>query len=342
MTELNLNVNKSSKQYNYCLDFIKGLACIFVVFMHCEFPGKTGIIVQAISRFCVPLFFMVSGYFSYSIDNQWFVTVGARKKIIHIGKIVVYASLFYLVWLICQIVFYGGNQISITPYNVSAFLILNLPIGISSHLWFLFALLYVYIFYLILCRAHITKMTYPLAVCLFVVYFSLAQGAWLIGIDVPNCVYRNWLIEGFPFFMAGMWIREHKDRISFSNSLLITIVIVSSVLCLIERLIMGRDFGVNFCTLPQVFALFLYAVKNPERHSGFVQRIGRDCSLLVYILHMFVWEILAKIYCEIGVDSNIIARYILPILVVIVSIVLALIFNWIVSKFKKEPQIVKP
>ena len=53
------------KQYNYCLDFIKGIACIFVVFMHCEFPGILGTAVQAISRFCVPFFFMVSGYFCF-------------------------------------------------------------------------------------------------------------------------------------------------------------------------------------------------------------------------------------------------------------------------------------
>lgn len=53
------------KQYNYCLDFIKGIACIFVVFMHCEFPGILGTAVQAISRFCVPFFFMISGYFCF-------------------------------------------------------------------------------------------------------------------------------------------------------------------------------------------------------------------------------------------------------------------------------------
>ena len=53
------------KQYNYCLDFIKGIACMFVVFMHCEFPGIMGTAVQAVSRFCVPFFFMVSGYFCF-------------------------------------------------------------------------------------------------------------------------------------------------------------------------------------------------------------------------------------------------------------------------------------
>ena len=55
----------STKQYNYCLDFLKGIACMFVVYMHCEFPGITGVAVQAISRFCVPFFFMVSGYFCF-------------------------------------------------------------------------------------------------------------------------------------------------------------------------------------------------------------------------------------------------------------------------------------
>ncbi|MBR1631194.1 MAG: acyltransferase family protein [Paludibacteraceae bacterium] len=58
-------MSESQKQYNYCLDFIKGIACVFVVFMHCEFPGIMGMAVQAISRFCVPFFFMVSGYYCF-------------------------------------------------------------------------------------------------------------------------------------------------------------------------------------------------------------------------------------------------------------------------------------
>ena len=97
------------KQYNYCLDFIKGIACIFVVFMHCEFPGITGTLVQAISRFCVPLFFMVSGYFCYrsvatqqgdAVTNcsQWLF----NKKVKHILKITINASLFYLLFVIIQ------------------------------------------------------------------------------------------------------------------------------------------------------------------------------------------------------------------------------------------------
>lgn len=77
-------MTQATKQYNYCLDFIKGIACMFVVFMHCEFPGILGTAVQAISRFCVPFFFMVSGYFCFrpivqSADNNAGILVGGVK-----------------------------------------------------------------------------------------------------------------------------------------------------------------------------------------------------------------------------------------------------------------------
>jgi len=93
------------KQYNYCLDFIKGIACICVVFMHCEFPGIMGVVVQAISRFCVPLFFMVSGYFCYqsvAVERGAIIKWLFNKKVSHILKITVNASLFYLSFVIIQ------------------------------------------------------------------------------------------------------------------------------------------------------------------------------------------------------------------------------------------------
>ena len=173
-----------------------------------------------------------------------------------------------------------------------------------------------------------------------VLLFVLGQGVHLVGVHIPNCIYRNWLIEGLAFFMLGRWIKENKDRVNVSNTLLIIIIAVSTLLCLVERRLMGRDFGVNICTLPQVFALFLYAVKNPDRHAGMVQRIGRDCSMLVYVLHIFVWQAIGYIYVALGINENTLALYLLPIAVVIVSILMALLFNWSVSKFKKETQIV--
>lgn len=44
------------KTKNRCLNFLKGIACIGVVFIHIPFPDVFGEIVVKIARFAVPLF----------------------------------------------------------------------------------------------------------------------------------------------------------------------------------------------------------------------------------------------------------------------------------------------
>lgn len=45
------------------LNCAKGIACIFVILIHCTFPGIVGEMLRAIARFAVSLFFTVTGYF---------------------------------------------------------------------------------------------------------------------------------------------------------------------------------------------------------------------------------------------------------------------------------------
>lgn len=334
------------KQYNYCLDFIKGVACIFVVFMHCEFPGLMGTAVQAISRFSVPFFFMVSGYFCFCpviqrLDKK-VVVIGnggakwtiVRKKVIHIAKITLYASLFYLAFVLLSQAFLHNQKLTITWHQLFYWVVFNSPRVIAGQYWFLFALLYAYIFYGILEYLNLRKFEYVLAAILFVVYISLAQGVHLAGIKIPNMIYRNWLIEAFPFFMLGHWIHEYKDKIKISNKVLLLIIAVTTLLCWVERWMMGRDFGVNIVTIPQVFAMFVYGVNNPTRHEGVIQRLGRDCSMLVYILHPAVWHSLEEVYFNRGWNDNMF--YIMPIIVLGVSIMFAKMFNKLISKIKMK------
>lgn len=48
---------------NNFLDYIKGIACIGVVFIHCSFPYVFGDIIANLAAFGVPMFFMISGYY---------------------------------------------------------------------------------------------------------------------------------------------------------------------------------------------------------------------------------------------------------------------------------------
>ena len=329
------------KQYNYCLDFLKGIACVFVVFMHCEFPGITGTAVQAISRFCVPFFFMVSGYYCYkplvvNTNRGGYNPLIIRKKLIHIGKITLYASLFYLVFVLLQQVFFHNQNISLSKYQLFTWVVFNQPFIIAGQYWFLFALLYAYALYGLLEHFGLRKFEYVSAAALFFVYIAMAQGAHLAVVKIPNMYYRNWLIEAFPYFMLGHWIHENQDRIKFSNKTLITVIVVTTLLCWVERWLMGRDFGVNIVTIPQVFALFVYGVKNPTRHEGAIQRLGRDCSMLVYILHPAIWHTIDAVYSKANIADILAMQYIKPLLVLTLSIIFAVLFNSMVAKLKTE------
>lgn len=333
------------RQYNYCLDFLKGIACMFVVFMHCEFPGLTGIAVQAVSRFCVPFFFMVSGYFCFrplaSAINPMGGGVNSliiRKKVIHIGKVTLYACLFYLAFVLLQHAVFHNVNFAITWKNIFNWVVFNVPKVVAGQYWFLFALLYAYILYGILERFNLRRVSYILAAIMFVVYIIMAQGMHLAGIRIPNQIYRNWLVEAFPYFMLGHWIHENQNRIIIPNKTLITIIVVSTLLCWVERWLMGRDFGVNIVTIPQVFALFVYGVKNPTRHEGAVQRLGRDCSMLVYIFHPAVWHSMDGVYKLAGMSDNMFLLYLKPILVFMLSILMAQLFNMSVKKISKIRQ----
>lgn len=306
------------RQYNPCLDYVKGLACLCVVFMHCEFPGVMGVVVQAVSRFSVPFFFMVSGYFCF-YPAEYDRTI-IQRKTTHISRIVFWSSLFYVLFA-----FVLKGSYVVTRYELWAFGIFNQPFIIVGQLWFLFALLYDYFTFGFIWKADKIKWFYYISAILFVIYVFLAQGAHLFGVKIPNMYYRNWLMEGLPFFFAGHWIHANQDKINVSDKLLILIILVSTLLCLVERKLMGRDFGVNILTFPQVFALFLYAVKYPDRHRGVIQEIGKRYSMWVYILHPFVFRSMDKLYHHWSVDTVSMVQWLRPVATVIITLVLSCI-----------------
>lgn len=311
------------KKYNYCLDFIKGIACIFVVLMHCEFPGLLGTAVQAVSRFCVPLFFMVSGFFCYESSENYegMDLLKFNKKIKHIAMITINACIFYTTFMIVVELLGKDINWSISKIGILSWVVFNNPswAGVAGQYWFLFALLYTYIFYYIVARFGWIKQAYWLAGMMFVVYIVMAQGMHLAGISVPNMIYRNWLVEGFAYFMLGHWIHRNQEKLKMDSRILLGVVICSTLLCLVERYMLGRDFGVNIVTIPQVFCLFLYAVNHPMRHKGFIQEIGKRYSMFVYIIHPAIWHSLEMIYGKIGLRGNQMALYVMPILVVVLT-----------------------
>ena len=298
------------KSINYCMNFVKGIACIGVVFMHCEFPGRFGVLVQCGMRFCVPFFFMVSGYFCYKENG----TVDYAKKLKHIGLITLGASVFYL---LIAFLWSGGGLLPPVPSigAIGKWVLFNVPYYIAGQMWFLFALLYDYIIFAVIEKLRWQKLVNIIIPVGIIVYILLAQGAHLIGKNVPNMIYRNFLIEGLPLFSFGYWLHRHQEKIQIPNKWLLAGIVVFTLLCPLERLLMGRDFGVNIVTFGQVTALFIFCIKNPSfGEKRFLTKFGAIYSLYIYVFHPAVWHLLEKAYSHWHMADNPVAAYAMPIL----------------------------
>lgn len=79
------------------LNCAKGIACVFVILIHCTFPGIVGEMLRAIARFAVPLFFTVTGYFLLDLYGK---VTRARilRKMGRIVKITILADAFYMIF----------------------------------------------------------------------------------------------------------------------------------------------------------------------------------------------------------------------------------------------------
>ncbi|MBR5947734.1 MAG: acyltransferase [Clostridia bacterium] len=313
---------EKTRQRNYALDFAKGIACILVVFMHCEFPWVFGILIQSVSRFCVPFFFMVSGYFCYDPNKP--TDYGRKIKHIAITTLLLTALYFILTPI------YSTSKFEITLPRVVDWVVFNRPFYIASQLWFLYALLYDYIIFALVEKFGLRRIAYFAMFALAGAYILLAQGAHIAHISVDKLYYRNFLVLGFPFFTFGFYLHEKQDGINISNTALIAALIISTVLCPVERLVLGRDFGVNIVSFVQVAALFVLCIKNPsfgnDKNHIYIYKLGKDYSMLVYFFHPAIWHLLDKLYKAIGIYGKTAFMYVRPVILVFVTILAAIVY----------------
>ncbi len=115
-----------ARERNLMFDVLKGLGIISVIFSHVYRGGKdpVAVFIRELAMWCVPMFFMVQGYFMYSPSYKtWFKSTWKKIKKSYIP---------YLIWA----VFYGGFYY----YTVGkTFTLMDVILGKTAlHLYFMF------------------------------------------------------------------------------------------------------------------------------------------------------------------------------------------------------------
>lgn len=313
---------------NNSLDTLRGIACIFVILIHYPFPGIGGALIKSACRTAIPFFFMLSGYYTNKTDKErTHVEIAKRiKKTINIcaGATVFSLLMEYIIYFRRQSI-YEFIEEYFDAGKIWRLIIWN-DTGSITHLWFLFALLYCYLFLYVILLFNTSQNDYRIinitAFLLWVVLIILAEIFPICGKSVDHIYFRNALFTGFPFFWFGFRLRTKpfERKINFKLFFILGIGIV-----IIERLLIGNlenSFGITLLSL----IVFIKAVYYPsEGESSVLAALGKEYSLLIYILHWYVICVEYKIINELPFLNSYWYAIISPISVILYSVVAAIV-----------------
>ena len=181
---------KAGRQ-NDMLDLLKCISIYSVVLAHVPLPGQFGRAICALAKFSVPVFFLISGYFSWGKDGR---TLGRRA--VHAWKLLIGVSLLLLA-LGCVLARRQGQAISayllrrMTPFFFKeAVLFQLLPLPYSWPMWYMASLAIVYVLWWGMTRlAERRGKQLPYDVLgvvslgLLVLHISLAEGRAMLGLE---------------------------------------------------------------------------------------------------------------------------------------------------------------
>lgn len=346
----------SVREHNHCIDFMKGIACIMVVFIHVLFPGWFGTAVKTVARFAVPFFFMISGFYLYNPDRA-VVSEKMPKKIRKILFLAIFAFCIYTAEaFFIDVIVKKQSFLEFLCENFSVkfwlkFLLCNdSTVSIwGGIVWYLWATIYCYLILWIVNRFNLYKYIYWLIPVLIIGHLTISLTRNYVfpidGIGFYGYYLRNWLFDGLPFMLLGHYVAENKEALisRFNNPICLLFAFLSMVFSCVERFFYGRLLTVepSIClfTCPFTFFLFIFAVKNSSNTIWKpMAYIGAKLSLFVYIMHKLVIDGLNFIVKTLSVSiyESIIYEWIRPILVVIITLVAAVVFTNLMNLIKKR------
>lgn len=322
----------------YSIDYLRIVAFCGVVFLHTVTPdGEISTFLNILSRFSVIFFFIISGFF---FNEQR----ALRPKIVSLAKIGCISGAAYCVlgflgitpWFIS--LFTNGNVVQTIVGQVVSFLIWN-SFEPAYPLWFVFALLYVYLLYSILVRIGISKSfiaAFSLGLFTARVVFCEVLGV-IGGLDV---VLRSWLFFGLPCFSIGVLIKESNICITSLASIRLLSISVAGIVCSVVEYYL---FGLQECYVGQVVstcAVFIFCLKHPfssSRKNSVLRRvIGSRFCLYAYLIHYAVICIYDRIVDCFQLPSTGFYESVRFMLVVLVSISAVLLLTLAIDKFKSS------
>lgn len=327
------------------LDFVRVVSMLSVILLHATsgylfletkasvFGLSFAYLMNQGVRYCVPLFFLVSGL-SLELSYRGQSYGGFLRK--RLNKIL----LPYLFWT--ALYYLDGLQEVSLRELMEAFLLGKA----APQLYFIVALLQLYLLYIPLRRALEKRPALSITVAFFVSFF-VQWGAYLILFQVYFLPLQLWpylLGTCFPWlfcFSFGILLAQKRALwmpfVTQYQGVLFSSCLLFAGFYIVDSAATGSyDFSVKpllFVYVPLVFvtlyALGVHAVKS-ERFVFVINGITRH-SMTVFFCHIFILEYLREHFVLAGTSGMLI----LCGLTIILSLLLAVLFDFVLETAKK-------
>ena len=322
-------------QKNNTLEILKLLASYMVVFIHVSFYGKLGVAIDALARFAVPFFFLVSGYCSYQITTE-----KIKKRIKNILTLLIFSSICCNIFEIVKLLKYSPDALGsfFDKYaNLSTYvnlLVFNVPVS-SGHLWYLVAILYVYVIFYFTTKFKIKeKAIFIISFSLLLLHVLLGEGLSIFGIVVPFPLLRNFALMGIPFFALGLFTKKHESKFqNIPNYVIFVLAVTGAFASIISRLFFGEN-ELHIGSLFILVAIVCVFIKGAiVKYPSFLTAFD-GCSTYIYIFHIIISTVILIFYGILGIDiySSLILENLHPIVVCIACT----IFSYLIIKISKN------
>lgn len=318
----------TNKQYNNTLDLLKILATILIVGSHClplfSNQSYNYYYGQYLFRFCVPLFFLTTGYYFTKMNNKQKVSYIVRILILYLISTVLYIPL----------ILQAGPSIEDIIYQI---------VFGYGHLWYLSSLLFGLLIFYFIDNTKSTKIYFLLIPLLmvsiiFTEYYKLFDSSLLIKIHQLLTYVgtaRNSLFFALPLLIVGGVIRKYNQKIfNIKNTTYLVCLIISAILSFVESYFLagklGYDIHLDVTAFNMFFPiiLFILSFKISISLNNDKMKLMRKLCDYVYIVHLYVIYILNSIFKFTHMRLFIIAT--------IVSFVLSITIHYIINFSKKH------
>lgn len=318
---------------NIMLNFLKGLACIGVVFIHVKFPGKVGDIVKCASAYAVPVFFLIAGYFAFGKNEDVI-----KRRLFKVIKIFIFGYLVF--FLLKALVAFNNHELLnwlASNYTIKSLFksVIFCTIGFATPLWYLIAQIETYIFWLFIVKFNKENMMVKWIPILFVLQVTTTIFCETMKFDW--FWKMNFVTKSLSWFVLGYYMHSiPKERIKkLSSSKVMMVALVGLVIIIIP---VYFNLKLRFSSLGYIFyatALFVMALKYAQKSfCKPLEYLGDKLSLWVYIFHVptgYVVKMFVKRFFGIDTETGV-YTWIHPVITLCAVILISYIFHLILTR----------